>query len=605
MTAMKRKGDLFKKTFIFCIVLLLLVNGALLAAQGYFGNSQYIKLERERLNRISDEVQELFTRSFEDRDRSLDTFRAYLDAITTSDNISYVIVFPEHTDSYLFFTNIPNYRESVYVKEVTDRLLSGEHIDMEDFQLSDFEDALCSGRPLYTNKEQLVGCVLLFMEISDVKFAFSRLSSSLWITALCLLPVLLITAYVFVSRLERPIREMTAFARRISRGDLGARIEGEYTGEISLLANTMNSMSDALGDSIRQLEYEKQQLGYILSSFSEGVAAIDCDGKLTHYNPALMKMFGAIEVHTPLDLVPDASVWEAFQAVLDSMEPRTFHYNLPGDRILWISIVPVMSDKEHCIGAVGLFKDATEIEQLERMRNDYVANISHELRTPLTSLRGLLEPLTDGMIKDDATKQRYYAIMLHEVERLSRLITDMLQLSRLQSGTESMDITYFNINDVIDDVVRSFSARASENKILLEVNTNENISDVMSDSDRIEQVLVILIDNALRYADSTVKLVVTEDSHDVFVSVWDDGCGISQYDITRLFERFYKTDHSRKEGGTGLGLSIAKQIMDQLEERLEVESVEGEWTCFRFTVKKYVSNAIPLNSVQEIILQDK
>ena len=115
-----------------------------------------------------------------------------------------------------------------------------------------------------------------------------------------------------------------------------------------------------------------------------------------------------------------------------------------------------MGENDTCTGVVGLFKDVTEIENLEKMRRDYIANISHELRTPLTAIRGLLEPLSDGMIKDDAVKTRYYGIMLHEVERLSRLITDMLQLSRLQSGTEYMEKTTFNIGELIDDVCQSY-----------------------------------------------------------------------------------------------------------------------------------------------------
>ena len=445
------------------------------------------------------------------------------------------------------------------------------------------------------------GCVLLILEIDEITGAFTRLSNSLWITALFLLPIMFLAALFLISNLLHPIGEMTKVARQLSKGNYDARIREQYRGELGMLARTMNNMSAALSRTIRQLENEKRQLGYILSSFSDGVAAIDKSGELTHFNPALMKMFGAVEVHTPIDLVPDRMIWDAFMAVMDTEEMRTFHYNLPGERVLWITIVPIMSETEGCVGAVGLFKDATEIEQLERMRNEYVANISHELRTPLTSIRGLLEPLCDGMVKNEETRNRYYSIMLHEVERLSRLITDMLQLSRLQSGTENMNITLFDVNELLDDVTLSLMPEAKKRNCRIEVETKENLPSVMSDRDRIEQVLVILIDNAMRYAKSTVKLIVDDDPHDVFISVWDDGCGIKKEDMARLFERFYKVDKSRKEGGNGLGLSIAKQIMEKLDERLEVDSEEGKWTCFRITIKKYVSNAIPLNSVEEIV----
>jgi signal transduction histidine kinase len=150
--------------------------------------------------------------------------------------------------------------------------------------------------------------------------------------------------------------------------------------------------------------------------------------------------------------------------------------------------------------------------------------------------------------------------------------------------------------------MQSFQTEAKKRSIRIELETEESLSPVLSDRDRIEQVLVILIDNALRYAKSTIRLRASDAVHEVIIDVWDDGIGISKDNLSRVFERFYKVDASRKDGGTGLGLSIAKKIMDQLEEQIEVDSVEGEWTCFRFTLKKYVSNAIPLSSVADIIV---
>ncbi len=598
---MKRKGELFRRSLIICVVLLLLANILLLGAYTYFGRKTFISLEQERLMGLADGAQELFRSPIRDHDNA---FAEYLDAISLSNNTSYILIYSV-ADGFdmAVDSNISDYAYNAYLRQVAVSVINGSSIDSSKFALSDNESAICAGRPLYiSGVEKPVGGLILVMGIDDVDYAFSRLNSSLWISALCLLPILLLTAYFSISQVSQPINEMTTVAKQLSKGNFDVRANEQYPGEIGILARTLNNMSGALTSTIQQLESEKRQLGYILSSFSEGVAAINNKGELTHYNPSLMKMFGTVDVHTPMDLVPDRAIWDAFDAVLDSKEPRTFHYNLPGDRVLWISIVPVLSESEGCVGAVGLFKDATDFERLDRMRNEYVANISHELRTPLTAIRGLLEPLNDGMVKDDEAKQHYYAIMLHEVERLSRLITDMLQLSRLQSGTESMDMTLFDVNELLDDVAQGYQSIAKKKSIRLEIDTVEGLADVMSDRDRIEQVLVILLDNALRYAKSTVRLLVKDDVRQVWISVWDDGCGINEKDRARLFERFYKVDQSRKEGGNGLGLSIAKQIMDKLDESLDVDSKEGAWTCFRLSIKKYVSNAIPLNSVQDIVL---
>lgn len=582
-----------------CMVLLITCNAVLVLAYTYFGKRTYVELERKSLNQTANSLQSLF--SFpNDQELPKTSLQGYLDVISTSKEVSYVLVLPGIGENV--YTNMDVLPTDEHLRTLFDRLSNGESVELDDFEISEKRSAICVGRPLYVNKTTYIGSFILIKEINQINHAFARLSRSLWLVSLLLLPLLILTSYFAVNQMLHPITEMTKVAKQLSKGNYDVRAKDDYPGELGLFARTLNNMSRALSTTIHQLENEKRQLGYILSSFSDGVAAINSQGELTHYNPALMKMFGTVDVHSTMDLVPDRSIWEAFEGVVDSQEPRMFHYNLPGDRVLWISVVPVLSDSEGCVGAVGLFKDATEIEKLERMRNEYVANISHELRTPLTSLRGLLEPLADGMVKDPEKQKQYYSIMLHEVERLSRLITDMLQLSRLQAGTEAMEMTMFDVNELLEEVSQSFQTEAKKRNIRIELETAETLSPVLSDRDRIEQVLVILIDNALRYAKSKICLRASENVHEVVIDVWDDGIGISKENLSRVFERFYKVDKSRKDGGTGLGLSIAKKIMDQLEEQIEVDSKEGEWTCFRFTLKKYVSNAIPLSSVPDIIV---
>ena len=597
---MKRRGEVFRRAFLICMVLLIIGNVVLVLSYTYFGKKTFVALERKSLSQTADNIQALF--SFQDGQQLPRTSLVdYLEAVSASNEISYILILSDSRDNYAF-TNMAEQPDQSQIESLMPQLSAGESIELDDFKVSDGVHAICVGRPIIINQRTNIGSFILIREISHINVAFARLSRSLWLVSILLLPLLILTSYFAVNQMLHPINEMTKVAKQLSKGNYDVRAKDTYPGELGLFARTLNNMSSALSSTIHQLENEKRQLGYILSSFSDGVAAISKQGELTHYNPALMKLFGSVEVHSTMDLVPDKSIWEAFEGVVDSEEPRMFHYNLPGDRILWISIVPVMSDSEGCVGAVGLFKDATDIEKLERMRNEYVANISHELRTPLTSLRGLLEPLSDGMVKDPEAQKRYYTIMLREVERLSRLITDMLQLSRLQAGTEAMEMTMFDVNELLEEVSQSFQTEAKKRNIRIVIDTMETLSPVLSDRDRIEQVLVILIDNALRYAKTTIRLHAVDNPHEVVIDVWDDGIGISKENLSRVFERFFKVDASRKDGGTGLGLSIAKKIMDQLEEQIEVDSEEGEWTCFRFTLKKYVSNAIPLSSVPDIIV---
>ncbi|MDO4572721.1 MAG: ATP-binding protein, partial [Clostridia bacterium] len=483
-----------------------------------------------------------------------------------------------------------------YFSAELQHVLSGSTVRNDNLELQNGESAVSVGVPVRDADGNVTGGIFIIKQTRRIQSAFQLLNNALTGTILIVLPlIMLLTAYG-TNQISRPIHNMANVAIEMSKGRFDVRADEKSSGEAGILARALNTLCDNLSQTIYQLRSEKRQLNQLISSLTDGVAALDNIGCLTHYNAALMKMFGAVDVKTPLDLVPDESVWEVFRSVYETREPQTLHYFLPGDRALWISIVPIMSEENECTGVVGLFKDMTELERLETMRRDYVANVSHELRTPLTAIRGLLEPLSDGMITDEETRLRYYRIMLREVVRLSRLITDTLELSRLQSGSEHMEITAVDLQELLVDTHQNYLNEARQKGISLILRA-ERVPFVMTDADRIEQILVILIDNAMHYTPPggsiTLEAAETE-GQQVLVSVSDTGCGISPEDLPHIFERFYKTDKSRREGGTGLGLSIAKQIIDKLDEAIYVESAPGQGSSFHFTLKKYVSNAIAL-----------
>ena len=315
---MKRKGEVFRRAFLICIVLLIVCIILLLGVYTYFGRNTFVNLERDQLNKTADSAQELFAHPV-DQTLSRTTFRGYLDAISYSNEISYVLLFlREEKGTYYFSTNIEDYEGSPYIREIYERVLGGEEIELTNFKVTETNNAICAGRPIYSDEDhKLIGCFILIKEISNVNGAFTLLSRSLWIVSFFLLPLLILTAYFSVNQMLHPVAEMTDVARQLSKGNYEVRAKESYPGELGLFARTLNNMSRALSSTIRQLENEKRQLGYILSSFSEGVAAINKQGELTHYNPALMKMFGTVDIHSPMDLVPDRTIWDAFDAVVD------------------------------------------------------------------------------------------------------------------------------------------------------------------------------------------------------------------------------------------------------------------------------------------------
>ena len=416
-----------------------------------------------------------------------------------------------------------------------------------------------------------------------------------------MLPVTLLITSWRIRRITEPLHTMSEAAIAMSKGNFDIRVNEDEIGEVGVLARALNGLCAGLSQTIYQLKTEKSQLDQILQSLTDGVAATDEVGMLTHYNAALMRMFGAVNVEKREELVPDPKIWKSFDEVFETGEPQSITYPMAGDKTLWITIAPVVTDGGQRVGVSGLFKDMTEMERLEAMRREYVANVSHELRTPLTAVRGLLEPLADGMVKDEEDRQRYYRIMLHEVLRLSRLITDMMTLSRLQSGTEYMEVVRVDMNTLIRDIASGYSGPARQKGIELVVDSPKPVPDAMTDPDRIEQVLIILIDNAMRYTPEggTITIGMCNAKDSIILTVTDTGCGISKDDLPHIFERFYKVDKSRGEGGTGLGLSIAQFIMEKLGESITVESEPGKGTRFILTVKRYVRNAIALGPAGE------
>ena len=479
-------------------------------------------------------------------------------------------------------------------------VLRGKRAQSDSAKIPNHGHVLFLGLPIGSPQEQSAGGVFIIKSIDDVGGMIERLNASLvWLAAAGITVLLLIGSWR-ASRIAGPLRSMAETALDMANGDFDVRVPNEEApGEVGLLARSLNELCERLSKTIYQLRSEKSQLNHILHSLSDGVVAMDGLGALTQYNPAVMRMFGSVEVNTREDLVADASLWKVFDQVYATGKNQMITYDMPGDRTIWITISAVLTEDSECTGVVGLFKDMTEMERLEKMRREYVANVSHELRTPLTAVRGLLEPLADGMVKDEEVRQRYYKTMLHEVLRLSRLISDMMTLSRLQSGTEYMEVSKVDVAELLHDVAQSYVQTAKSKGIELRVDTQETV-EALTDSDRVEQILIILIDNAMRYTpnggDITLKL---RNGNRLTVSVEDTGCGIPQEDVPHLFERFYKVDKSRKEGGTGLGLSIAYQIIEKLGEKITVTSELDKGTCFAFTLKKYVSNAIALGPAHE------
>ena len=394
-------------------------------------------------------------------------------------------------------------------------------------------------------------------------------------------------------RAVKPIMQLRDVAVAVANGDLSARCDESAPGELGELGRAINNLSSQLARNLYTLILERNRLRQMIDGLSEGVVAVDSEGGITHANPALEKLFarGKPGVHLPdarMRVIPDSSVWADFDSVIATGEPVTRNLTVQ-DRTLRLTVSPIIDEIGMTAGAVGLISDITQSERLERTRREYVSNVYHELRTPLTAVRALVEPLKEGMVTSEADRMRYYDIILREVLRLSRLINDQLELSRLQSGTIAIEKKRMTLDDLVYDVCDRYQSIAEEHGLSLEIPTDfAACPPVYANADRVEELLIILLDNAIKYTEKgSVRVSAEWDDTVVRLSVSDTGIGISEEDLPYVFDRFYKVDKAHSGKGSGLGLSIAQELITRMDEEISVGSEKDQGTTFTFTIHVY------------------
>ena len=438
-----------------------------------------------------------------------------------------------------------------------------------------------------TISDVAIGAVFLCKPLVEVNTSLDSLNFALIFSMLLVFLLMLVPCYFATRMLIYPVKQMKDVALAMAGGNFDIRARETQKGEIGELGKSLNYLSEQLSKTIQALVLERKRLERIVNGLSEGIVAVDQNGVITHMNPAIEQMFGCKQenVHDRMEVIADHSLWEDFDSTIASGCPVMRSLN-SGKAILRVSISP-LEDEEGCIaGAVGLFHDITESERLEQTRRDYVANVSHELRTPVAAVRGFAEALSDGMVKTEEARARTYGHILRETLRLSRLIDDLLELSRLQSGTVALEKANVDLRELLLSVVDCYRSRAEDVGVSLVGDVPEQCPKVYSNADRIEQVLVIILDNALKFTPDggTVTIGARLEEENAIVYLADTGCGIDPADLPHVFDRFYKADKAHAHSGTGLGLSIAWEIMQLMGERIWAESRMGEGTTFFFTV---------------------
>ena len=408
--------------------------------------------------------------------------------------------------------------------------------------------------------------------------------------------IALLFSYALTKLTSQPLREMADAAAQIGQGGSSSRIPVVSKDEIGKLATVLNDMSERIEDQVQHLSTEKQRLDTILRSMGEGVMVTEKNGTITLVNPAFRNLFriaGNVEGKRLVEISRHPDLLEAFND-LDKPDVNELVREIsiqPGDTTLFTHWVPLNVDGVRQ-GIVAVFHDISDLKKAENMRRDFVANVSHELRTPVTIIKGYAETLLDGVvISDPARALRFVEIISSHSDRLANLVNDILTLSSLESKEAFLELHPIDITSTIAKACTLLQEKAAQKNIVVVNETIGNeVTRVMADQGRLEQVVVNLLENAIKYTpvDGTVRLSTEDEEQFVRVSIADTGIGIPCKDVPRIFERFYRVDEARtrEQGGTGLGLAIVKHIVLLHGGTVAVKSEPGKGSVFSFTTKK-------------------
>jgi two-component system phosphate regulon sensor histidine kinase PhoR len=392
-------------------------------------------------------------------------------------------------------------------------------------------------------------------------------------------------------RISKPIVEMKKIAEMFASGDLDHRLLVLGTAELDSLANAINRMATQLQERFATITDQRNELDAVLSSMIEGVVAVDRQGRIVSINKAAASLLdielSKAQNRNVEEVIRNVDLQNFINSTLNSKVPTEADISLPtkGDRLFQLHGASLPTRAGSRTGAVIVLNDITKMRRLENVRRQFVANVSHELKTPVTSIQGYVEALLEGPIKDPQQAERFLRIIAKHSDRLNSIIEDLLTLSRLEEDRERKETSFevTELKPVLASAIELASMKAEDKQMKIQLVCDEQIV-VRMNTSLLEQAVLNLVENAIKYSPlgGDVRISVEQNGKEVAITVKDNGCGITQEHLPRIFERFYVVDkgRSRKLGGTGLGLAIVKHIAQVHGGSVTVESSLGKGSTF-------------------------
>lgn len=452
-------------------------------------------------------------------------------------------------------------------------------------------DAMIVGQPIGDGK----GAVFVSQTLDVIHQTKAQTTKIIFQAAGIALILTIFFAFFLSTRITSPLIKMREAAFELAKGEFNTKVPILTHDEIGELAVAFNRMGRQLKFHINALRQEKEQISSIVRSMADGVITVDQNGNMIVTNPPAKRFMDdwhfdnntVQSANTKQDQLPDDLI-QIFQDVIEGEKEVLREVSLQGRS--WVMIMTPLYDGSIVRGAVAVIRDMTEERQMDKMRKDFIANVSHELRTPISLLQGYSEAIVDDIAESSQEKNELAQIIYDESLRLNRLVNELLDLARMEAGHIQLNIEKINVDEFAEKIIRKFKGTAHDNNIQLTTTKHIQQETFALDSDRMEQVLTNLIDNAIKHTSDggEVNVNVERTADALKVSINDSGSGIPEEDIPFVFDRFYKADKSRTRNkskeGTGLGLAIAKNIVDAHNGTISAKSKINQGTTFSLSI---------------------
>lgn len=490
-------------------------------------------------------------------------------------------------------TNISGLKEIIHevIKknpQIQDKLEEGDGYDLHYYW-----------KPIIKNGQK-EGYIFLSTKMGELKDAYGKIWWILSISLGIALIVIIFLGITITSKYTKPIESAVNVAMELAKGNYRARAKVNRLDETGMLGTSINMLAQNLQELVKAQEMQQDRLSVLIENMGAGLILIDSRGyinlinkgyiEIFHVNPSdyLSKLYYEVIDYEEINHLI-AEVFRTEQKVSKQMLVPLFIER----RYFVVYGVPIIGMNNVWKGVLLVFHDITELKKLEQMRKDFVANVSHELKTPVTSIKGFTETLLDGAMNNQETLEAFLSIILKESDRLQSLILDLLELSKIEQQGFQLSIQKLDLRLLLEEVITIINGKAVEKEIQLKFLCKLEKVFIEGDADRLKQVFINLIGNAVTYTprEGEVTVILLENGENVRIHVLDSGVGIEKEEIPRIFERFYRVDRarSRDSGGTGLGLAIVKHLVEAHQGNISVRSELGKGSEFIIELHKYLN----------------